>query len=158
VQAEIELQVDVGAPVSTTWSWVSQWDRQQQWIPFTRVRHVDGPVLAIGTRVIARTAVGPIGFDDPMTVTAVGAAPDGSRSYEMVHTGRLVKGVGAITVRPLDGARSRVEWWERVTVPGGPVAPALWRLGGPVTRLTFRWALRRLARRAEAESSAAEAG
>jgi Polyketide cyclase / dehydrase and lipid transport len=154
VQAEIELQVDVSAPVPTAWSWVSQWPRQQQWIPFTRVRHVDGPVLGIGTRVVARTAVGPLGFDDPMTVTAVGDSPDGSRSYEMVHTGRLVHGVGAITVHAVDGgARSRVVWWERVEVPGGPAAPLLWRLGGPVTRLTFGWALRRLARRAEADRS-----
>jgi len=156
VRAEMRLHVDVDASPVTVWRWAVDWDRQDRWIPSTRVRRLDGPVLGVGTRVLARTGVGPLGFDDVFTVTAVATPPDGSlgpRSYEVVHTGRVVKGVGAFRVEPR-GAGARFVWWERVEVPGGPLAPLLWAMGGPVTRLAFGWALRRFARVVEADAAA----
>ncbi len=147
MRAEVRLQTTVDAPPELLWQLVTDWERQGEWLPCTRVRHVDGPDLAVGTRLLARTAVGRVGFDDPMTVTAV----DVPQSYEVVHTGRVVKGVGAFVVEP-DGGGSRFTWWERVDVPGGPLAPVVWWVGGPLTRLLFGWALRRLRRLAEAET------
>jgi hypothetical protein len=149
VQAEVRVGVDVRAAPAEVWRWAVDWERQGDWLPLTRVRHVGGPALAVGTRILARTGVGPVGFDDPMTLTALDAPETGPRSYEIVHTGRLVRGVGAFIVEPV-GSYARFVWWERIEVPGGPVAPALWVVGGPLTRLTFGWALRRFARAVEA--------
>lgn len=153
MQAEIRLHVDIDAAPEAVWSWVVDWPRQRQWIPFTTVSHVDGPVLGVGTRLLARTAIGPFGFDDHLTVTALHVP----RTYEVLHTGRLVKGVGAFEVQPGGeaGEGSRFVWWERVDVPGGPLAPLLWRIGEPVTRRLFGWALDRLARAVEADPDAA---
>ena len=150
MQAEVRLDVDVDADPEAVWAWAVDWERQREWIPLTRVRRLDGPVLGVGTRVLARTGIGPLGFDDLFTVTAVATPARGPRSYEVVHTGRVVKGVGAFRVEPR-GDRARFVWWERVDVPGGPLAPLLWALGGPATRLAFGVALRRFARAVEAE-------
>jgi hypothetical protein len=145
--------VDVAAEPDAVWHWAADWTRQREWIPLTRVHHVDGPDLGIGTRLLARTGIGRLGFDDPMTVTAVSALPAGARAYEVVHTGRVVKGVGEFRVEPR-GAGARFSWSERVVVPGGPLAPALWLVGGPSIRLLFGWALRRFATAVEAEAAA----
>ncbi|MBA2738895.1 MAG: SRPBCC family protein [Nocardioidaceae bacterium] len=150
MQAEVRVGIDVDAPPEAVWRWAVDWTRQRRWMPLTDVRLVSGPPLAVGTRVVARTGVGPLGFDDPMTVTAV----DAPRTYEVLHTGRRVEGVGVFAVQPRQtsaGERARFEWWERVVVPGGPFARVLWLAGEPLTRLAFGWALRRFARAVEAD-------
>ena len=153
MQAELRLHVDIDATPEAVWRWAVDWRRQREWIPFTTVSHVGGPVLGIGTRLVARTAIGPLGFDDHLTVTAL----EVPRTYEVLHTGRLVKGVGAFEVQPRGEApeSSRFVWWERVDVPGGPLAPLLWRIGEPVTRRLFGWALDRLARAVEEDAGSA---
>jgi len=147
VQAELAQDTTFDADPETVWQLLVDWERQGDWIPHTRVWHVDGPRLGVGTRVAARTAIGPLAFLDTMTLTFV----DAPHRYEVVHTGRVVKGVGALVVTP-DGERTRVTWWERVEVPGGPLARPLWWVAGPLTRLSFRWALRRLRRLVEAQA------
>lgn len=152
MQAEVRVAVDIDADADAVWRRAVDWARQREWIPMTRVRHVAGPELGVGTRVVARTGVGGLGFDDPMTVTAL----DPPRSIELLHTGRVLKGVGAFRVEAAggSGAGSRFVWWERVEVPGGPLAPLLWRVGGPATRLGYRRALRRFAGCVEGDSGA----
>lgn len=150
----MRVAVDVDADPATVWSWAVDWTRQRAWMPLTSVRHVGGPEHGVGTRVVARTGVGRLGFDDPMTVTAI----DPPHRYEMLHTGRVVKGLGEFRVEPgrtgRVGTATRFVWWERIEVPGGPLAPVLWLVGGPVTRLGFGWALRRFARAVEADPTA----
>ncbi len=149
MQAEVRLHVDIAADPVEVWRWLVDWPLQGEWIPLTRVRRVGGPPLGVGTQIVGRTAVGPLGFDDPMTVTAVELPERGSGRYEVVHTGSVVRGVGEFRVEPRPGG-TRFCWWERVEVPGGPLGRALWLVGGPTTRLLFGWALRRLARAVEA--------
>ncbi|CAN5900315.1 hypothetical protein BH20ACT6_BH20ACT6_01560 [soil metagenome] len=156
MQAEVRLATDVEASPEAVWRWAVDWTRQRRWMPLTDVRLVGGPELGIGTRVVARTGIGPVGFHDHMTVTAV----DAPRTYEVLHTGRVVKGVGVFEVQPrrtAAGERARFTWWERVEVPGGPFARVLWLAGAPLTRLAFGWALRRFARAVESDPDAAVA-
>jgi carbon monoxide dehydrogenase subunit G len=152
VPAELRLDTVVDAAPDRVWALLVDWDRQGEWMPFTRVWRVDGPRLGVGTRIAARTGIGPLAFVDTMTVTAV----DAPHRYEVVHTGRVVKGVGAFVVEP-HGAGSRFCWWERAEVPGGPLAGPIWWVAGPMTRIAFGWGLRRLRRLAEAEARAAAA-
>ena len=147
VRAELAQETTVDADPDLVWRLLVDWERQGEWMPCTRVWHVDGPQLGVGTRIAARTGIGPLAFVDPMTVTLV----DAPHRYEVVHTGWLVKGVGAL-VLSAEGGRTHARWWERVEVPGGPLARPVWWVAGPLTRLTFGWALRRLRRLVEEEA------
>jgi hypothetical protein len=64
------------------------------------------------------------------------------------HTGRVVRGLGEFRLTEIAGGTHLV-WVEQVEVPGGRLAPLLWRVASPVVSLGFAFALRRLARRAE---------
>ena len=151
MQAEVRLSVDVDADLETVWQRAVDWTGQREWIPLTRVDRIEGEPLAVGTRVVARTGIGPVGFDDTMTVIAVTAPATGSRSIEVLHTGRVVRGVGEMRVEAHDGG-TRFWWWERVAVPGGPLAPAVWLVAEPAVRLLFGYALRRFARWVETDT------
>ncbi len=146
MRAELRVGVDIAAPAQLVWDVVTSWERQGEWIPFTRVRRLPGPHGTVGEHVLARTALGPLGFDDPMTVTAW--EPPSRCLVE--HTGRVVRGSGEFGVQP-QGAGSRFTWSEVVSVPGGRLAPLLWRIAAPPLRLGFGVALRRLKRVVENE-------
>ena len=42
VQAEVVVQTEVDAAPDQVWRLLVDWDRQGDWIPFTRTRYVDG--------------------------------------------------------------------------------------------------------------------
>jgi len=129
VWASVELAV----PVDDAWAAVTDWVGQGQWIPFTRVAVTAGDG-GEGTRLSARTGVGPLAFVDTMVVDRW----DPPRRCEVAHLGRVVRGRGVFTVEPTP-AGSRVTWLEQLD---GLAA----RLAAPVSRLALQLALRRLAR------------
>ena len=126
--------VDIDASPARVWDQVVDWPRQSEWIPATQVRGVtDG--TGIGTQIEAFTGVGRLGLLDTMTVTAW----DPPHRCEVLHTGRVLRGEAAfvVTSRGDDGAR--LEWWERLDLPAGPVG----RLAWPAVRLVVQLGLRR---------------
>ncbi|MFY0407873.1 SRPBCC family protein [Solicola sp. PLA-1-18] len=133
----LDVSVDVAAPAQVVWDYVTHWERQSEWIPLTSVR-VDGEI------VVARTALGPVGFDDVMEVTTW----DPPYLCETLHTGTVVKGIGIFRVTP-KGSGCTFTWGERAEVPGGPLAPYLWPLAKPFLHLAFAYSLRRLRARVE---------
>jgi len=143
MQADVSVSRYVRASPEATFATVMDWARQGRWIPLTATRVLDS-TPAVGQRVVARTGVGPLAFDDPMTVTLW----DPPRRCEVIHNGRVVRGTGAFIVDSAPGGSTFV-WEERVIVPGGPLAPLIWPLGRLVTRASLGWAQRRLARLVE---------
>ena len=141
--------VTVRADPERVWLVVTDWEGQGRWVPRTRVRRVPTGRTGVGERIVARTALGPVGFDDPMVVTAW----DPPRRCELLHTGRVVRGTGQIAVTAQDGG-SRVTWSEQVALPGGPLARVGWPLAAPLIRAGFRRALRRLTALVEAAGPA----
>ncbi|KAA1420657.1 SRPBCC family protein [Mumia zhuanghuii] len=131
-------EVVIGAPPAVVWDYVTDWERQREWIPATSVR-------VVGDEMIARTGIGPIGFDDVMHV--VRSEPP--HLCEVAHTGSVVSGTGVFTCTPADGGRTVFGWEERVRVPGGPIAGLLWRVAAPGIRLGYAVALTRLRRNLE---------
>ena len=102
MQAEFSIAVDIAADPTSVWVTVTDWEQQGDWMPATTVRRLPGPVGAVGERFVARTGFGRIAFDDPITVTAW----DRPRRCEVLHTGRVVRGVGAFYVEPTgEGSR-----------------------------------------------------
>jgi uncharacterized protein YndB with AHSA1/START domain len=136
----------LGAPVDRVWALVTDWPAHGRWIPLTRVSiDPDSPTArGLGTRFTGRTALGPIGFDDPMTVTEW-QPPDasGEGRCRVIKRGRWLAGWAEIEVRPTAGG-SRLSWLEDVRPRWTPrwADPVVSRVG----KLLFDRTLRRLAR------------
>jgi hypothetical protein len=123
------------------------WSRQGEWIPATRVHGGTG----VGAQVVARTAVGPVGFTDTMIITEW----DPPRRCVVRHTGQVVRGDGIFEVIP-DGELTEFRWTELVELPlpkalqRGSIRQATQFLGrwavAPLARRSLQYALARLAR------------
>ena len=143
MRTRLQCQVDVAAPADTVWDHVTDWPRQGDWIPATRVERVDDAV-AVGGRFRAWTGIGPVGFWDPMTITAWERTPDGGGRCEVLHRGRVVKGEGEFGVLALGPGRSRFVWAELLVVPGGRLGAIGWRFARPVVERLIDVGLRRV--------------
>jgi hypothetical protein len=139
----------VDAPAAVVWDRLTDWPAHGRWVPLTRVE-VTERTDGVGTRFVGRTAVGPVGFDDPMEVVAWQPPGDGTAGRcTVVKRGRVVLGWARLVVEPVGRSRCQVEWTEDVDV-----APAAWtRWAAPavaaVGRVAFSAVLRRAAREAE---------
>jgi carbon monoxide dehydrogenase subunit G len=153
MRVRLERVVEVGAPAARVWDLVTDWSRQSEWVPLTRVETV-GSGHGQGARIRAWTGVGPVGFWDPMTITAWERTEDGGGRCEVLHLGRLVKGGGEFAVAPLDGGSCRFVWAELVDVPLGALGALGWRLARPVAERVLDRALQRMRRIAEREQAA----
>lgn len=98
-------------PVDEAWARLTDWERHGRFLPLTSVR-LDGSTVGAGAAFVARTSIGPLGFDDPMEVTVwhppAGGAPGLCR---VTKRGRVVVGWAqlAATAAP-DG--TLVHWHE----------------------------------------------
>ena len=154
MRALVRAEVEVAVRAEVVWDYVTDWPRQGEWIPFTRVEEVaagDGVGRAdrVGGRIRAWTGIGPVGFWDPMTITGWSRSEDGSARCEVLHTGAVVRGEAefAVVARGFDSCTFR--WWEHLQVPGGPLGPLVWKVAGSGMQKMVDLSLRRLATRVE---------
>jgi hypothetical protein len=141
MRAMLRVDATVGVPAERLWERLVDWPSQGEWVPLTRVRTVAGSGWGVGGRIEARTGVGPIGYDDPMVITRW----EPPYSFEVLHTGQLVRGEAGFDVAAVDPRRSRVEWWEALELPLGRAGGLGWRLTAPLWEAVLRRALARLA-------------
>ncbi len=144
--ALVRVTRHIDAPVERVWELVTDWPAHGRWIPLTKVSiDPDSPDGAgLGTRFTGRTALGPIGFDDPMTVTEWQPPAEASAGRcRVVKRGRWLAGGAEIEVGPEAGG-SRLTWSEDVQPRGLPrlADPAVTLMG----KLLFERTLRQLAR------------
>ena len=135
----------VEASVDRVWTLVTDWPAHTRWIPLTTVTiDSDSPVRSgPGTRFTGRTALGSVGFDDPMTVTVWQPPADGEPGRcRVVKRGRWLTGWAEIEVA---GERlgSRLTWLEDVRPRWTPRAAD--RAVALFGRLLFDWTLRKIA-------------
>ncbi|MGP3964995.1 SRPBCC family protein [Nonomuraea sp. 3N208] len=130
--------VHVAAPPEQVFALITDWPRHQEWMFLTTARQV-GP-----DTIEAYTGLRPFGLLDTMTITQW--RPPALVRVE--HTGRIVRGHGAIRVRPQAGG-SRVIWAEQLWPPLGPLGRAVWPIVRLVGAAFARRSLRRLAVLAE---------
>jgi carbon monoxide dehydrogenase subunit G len=114
----ISIRATVPMPGSAddTWALLTDWATHSRWIPATTVTVVE-ETGGVGTRFVGRTHLGPLGFDDPMTVTE-SLPPSGEEPGRCAirKTGRVVVGTAGFTVTATGPTTSTVTWWEDVTV------------------------------------------
>jgi len=148
VRTRLQREVEIGAPADAVWRYVTDWPRQGEWIPATRVENLDD-ADALGGRFRAWTGLGRLGFWDPMTITAWERSADGGGRCEVLHTGRVVKGEGEFAVVALGEDRSRFVWAELLVVPAGRPGALGWRAARPVVERLIDRGLREMRDRVE---------
>jgi hypothetical protein len=130
------ITADTPLPPETAWHRLTDWPAHGRAVPLTTVT---GPArTAAGSLVVARTAVGRFGFDDPMEVVAW----EPPRFCRLEKRGRVVRGWAELAVEALPDRRSRVTWRE-VAVPAGLPGFAS-GLAARTGRLVFARVLRHL--------------
>ena len=150
-RVELPVPVEVDAPADLVWAYVTDWERQGEWMLGTRVRVSGGDGRWVGTTLRAITGVGPRGVVDTLEVTEFVPPADGVPGRASVrHTGRVIRGDGRFEVTALGPHRSRFTFTELLDVPAGALGLLAWRLGSPVLRVGFVASLRRMAQRCAA--------
>jgi carbon monoxide dehydrogenase subunit G len=139
-RVRLQREIDVSASASAVWDYITDWPRQAEWVPMTRVEVVDR-ASGLGGRIRAWTGLGRIGFWDPMTITAWERLPDGGGRCEVLHLGKLVRGEGEFTVLSQGAGTSRFLWAEVLVLPLGPVGAVGWRAVRPVAERVIDRAL-----------------
>lgn len=121
----------VAADVQEVWDRVTDMAAHGRHVPLTRITRQEE--LALGGTFVMRTSLGPLGFDDPMTVTGFDPPPAQPARLRLVKSGWLLSGWAEIVVRPVDGG-SEVSWTEEAV----PTSALLRALSRPADRLSRR--------------------
>jgi hypothetical protein len=144
----LPVPIEVDAPAEAVWAYVTDWERQGEWMLGTRVRVTGGEGRGAGTTLRAVTGVGPLGVVDTMEVVAF-TPPSGEQPGRAAvrHTGRVIRGEGYFEVVPLGPQRCRFTFTELIDLPLGALGRLGWPLARPVVKAGFDASLRRMARR-----------
>ena len=113
---KITLEIPTQLSVEEAWRRLTNWRAHGEWIPLTKmiILH-EGSEPGLGDRFIGRTGIGPIAFDDVMTVTQF-EVPGAHGFCEVTKSGRLIKGSASFEVKPTDGS-TVVIWVEDIPLP-----------------------------------------
>ncbi|MET8545971.1 SRPBCC family protein [Kitasatospora sp. NPDC004799] len=107
-------------PPVECWERLTDWPRHGDRVPLTRVSAVRGDGREVGDVVLARTGLGPLGFDDPMELgDMVAPGPGRDGRCLLLKRGRPVRGWAELRVRAVGGGSAAV-WTEELTVTSLP--------------------------------------
>jgi hypothetical protein len=144
IMSQFCVVLDSDLAAAEAWRRVLDLRMHSRVIPLTTVSGsaLSADSLGAGSRFVARTALGPVGFDDPMTVDEITAPQDGRPGVARIHKeGKVIRGSIVLSVSPV-AAGSRVEWRQEIQVWRIPALldPVVTR----VARQAYAAALRRL--------------
>jgi len=137
----IVFSVDVNASADRVFAAMVDWSAQGRWIPATTVTPGRNEGRGVGGELSAFTGVGKVGVLDTMVITRW----DTPERVDVLHTGRVVRGIGIMRVEVLDESTSRFYWAEDLDLPLGPVGRLGWPLVKPAFALGMRQALGKFA-------------
>ncbi|WP_250003324.1 SRPBCC family protein [Actinoplanes sp. M2I2] len=138
---EVTATVIVNAPAARVFAAFLTWEKQGEWIPFTKVRVVEGDG-GEGSLVEAVTALGPATLRDELRVVKI------NPPYEVrvVHCGKVLRGPGTMRCTPMSGDRTQVVLHEWFHLPAGPVGKLAWPVLWPGSKVSFTAALKKFGR------------
>lgn len=132
---------EVTTPLSPDQAWrrIVDVSSHGQVVPFTTGRGPSPDEATVGSRYVARTALGPIGFDDVMLVVILEAG----RRVVFDKVGRLLGGTVEVELRPDGPTGARVRWRQSIELPWvpralRPVANLVLRVLAPVICAGYR--------------------
>lgn len=142
-----DFVVRVETPLAPEQAWARVWDldRHTEVIPLTTVT-LESPAtrLGVGARFCGRTAVGPVGFDDPMRVLVWEPPTTAGGRAVVDKTGSVIGGGIEVMFTPVAG-RTRVTWRQHVELPWLPSPlSGLERLAARTVAPGYRMVLGRL--------------
>jgi hypothetical protein len=140
----VDVETELAAPEA--WRRLLDLRAHTRAIPLTTLRGdvLTADDLTAGSRFVARTAVGPVGFDDRMVVDEITPPLDGAGGSARIRKeGNVVRGRIDLAVVPT-AAGSRVEWDQVIRVR--PVPALLDPVVALVARLAYATTIRRLLR------------
>ncbi|RSM70358.1 SRPBCC family protein [Actinoplanes sp. ATCC 53533] len=141
---EVTATVIVNAPAARVFAAFVNWERQSDWIPFTKVRVVEGDG-GEGSLIEAITGVGPAGLRDEMRVVRI----DAPYEVRVVHCGKVLRGPGSMRCTAMAGDRTQVVMHEWFHLPSGAVGRLAWPVVWPGSKLSLLGALKRFGRLVE---------
>ena len=142
--ADFEVRLDPPLSAPEAWKRVLDLRAHTAVIPLTTVTG-DAMVaseLVGGSRFVARTGLGPVGFDDVMVVDSIAAPTVSSAGRARIRKeGKVVRGLIDLVVTPTDRGSS-VRWTQHIGVRGVPAIldPVVSR----IARAAYGSTLRRL--------------
>jgi hypothetical protein len=140
-----QVRIDTPRPPEEAWNRVLDLRLHDRLIPLTRITSGMVPAAGLlpGSEFVARTGVGPLGFDDRMVVTDVTPPVVESAGFARIRkVGGVVQGSIELRVTARPPVGSRVVWDQEISVWGVP--RALGWLTARVSRAAYGLALRRL--------------
>jgi hypothetical protein len=141
---EVTATVIVNAPAARVFAAFMNWEKQSEWIPFTKVRVVEGDG-GEGSLVEAITALGPAALRDELRVVMVNPPFE----VRVVHCGTILRGPGTMRCTAMSGDRTQVVLHEWFQLPPGPIGKVAWPVLWPGSKLGFKGALRKFGRLVE---------
>jgi hypothetical protein len=145
--ARFSVTVDSDLPAPEAWRRLLDLEAHTAVIPLTTVT---GDALAArdlvdGSRFVARTALGPVGFDDVMVVESIAAPAATTAGRARIRKeGKVIRGDIDLLVTPT-ASGSTVEWSQRIGVRGVPALldPVVAKVAGAAYGSTIRRLLAR---------------
>ncbi len=127
------MSTELGGPPDLVWRLLTDWERQGDWMleasDFVVVSdHREG----VGVTAEATVKIGGISTRDRVSVDVW----EPSRRLGLAHLG-WVGGRGDMTLTPLEGGRTRLDWTEELYPPLGPLGAIGIRLFAPLMRRIF---------------------
>jgi hypothetical protein len=141
---EVTATIIVAAPAEVVFRALTAWERQGDWIPFTKVRIVEG-TGGEGSSIEAVTQLGPATLRDQMRVVKL----DPPYEVRVVHYGKVLRGPGVFRCTPMGPSRTQVVWHEWFHLPGGTAGKVAWPVLWPGSKVSLTGALRRFAKLVE---------
>ena len=117
-RAGFAFRIDTALAPHEAWRRVVDVSAHGEVVPFTTGRGPAPEDAVVGSRYVARTRLGPLGFDDVMVVREIEAG----RRVVFEKVGRLLGGVVTVEITPergLDGG-AQVAWAQSITLPWVP--------------------------------------
>lgn len=149
-RAGFAFRIDTALAPHEAWRRVVDVSAHGEVVPFTTGRGPAPEAAVVGSRYVARTRLGPLGFDDVMVVREIEAG----RRVVFEKVGRLLGGVVTVEITPVrraagpDGERgldggAQVVWAQSITlpwVPGRlrPAAAFVTRVAAPAVGAGYR--------------------
>ncbi len=152
--AELVVSTEVNASLDKVWAALTDWETHGDWMLATTVQRTTDQGDGVGAGIEGITGIGPFVMRDTMTLSQWQPPPASPARCVVEHTGKVVRGSGALEVEELGPDQSRVVWSEWVQLPLGLLGETGWIAVRPLAALFLRISLRRLARFVEADTQA----